>query len=76
MNDPQAHAFRGAQRELHRIGVNVNQIARAMNTAVLEGALVASELHLVLSAEAEIKHQVKALRDAFRGNLDYWDAGE
>ena len=36
---PEALALIEVRRELRRIGVNINQIARALNTAVMEGAV-------------------------------------
>lgn len=62
------------RRELRRIGVNVNQIARALNTAVLEGAVLTVELRQLADFQVEIGRWVEALDAAFRGNLDYWRA--
>jgi hypothetical protein len=62
------------QAEVHRIGVNVNQIARALNTAVLEGAVLELELSEVAALATELKAHLLALREAFLGNLAYWDA--
>ncbi len=61
--------------ELRRIGVNVNQIARAMNTAVVEGQVLDLELAYLDDLRAEIRGHMAALVEAFKGNLDYWDAG-
>lgn len=58
--------------ELRRIGVNVNQIARALNTAVLEGKVLELELSYLDSLRAEIRAHVAALGAAFEGNLAYW----
>lgn len=63
------------RRELRRIGVNINQIARALNTAVLEGAVLDLELGRLGAFQAELGAWVEALGDAFRGNLDYWAPG-
>lgn len=60
------------RRELRRIGVNLNQIARAMNTAVLEGAVLDLELAQLGAFQAELAAWVEAVGEAFRGNLDYW----
>lgn len=62
------------RRELRRIGVNINQIARAVNTAVLEGAVLGAELAQLAAHQAEIVGLVAALDEAFAGNLDYWRA--
>lgn len=60
------------RRELRRIGVNLNQITRALNTAVLEGAVLDLEVSQLAAYQAEITSLVRAVGDALRGNLDYW----
>jgi hypothetical protein len=62
------------QGELRRIGVNVNQIARALNTAVMEGRVLDLELAYLDDLRAEIREHILALREAFEGNLAYWQA--
>lgn len=62
----------GIRGELRRIGVNVNQIARALNTAVLEGRVLELELAGVADFQSEIRAHMAALRAAFEGNLAYW----
>ena len=69
---PDATAFIGVQRELRRIGVNVNQIARALNTAVLEGKVLDLEIVQLEAFAVEIRAHLSGLQAAFRGNLDYW----
>jgi hypothetical protein len=64
------------QAEVHRIGVNVNQIARALNTAVLEGRVLDLELSEVQALQRELRSHLLALRAAFEGNLAYWDVSE
>jgi len=64
--------FIGVQRELRRIGVNVNQIARALNTAVLEGQVLALEVAQLDAFATEIRGHLSELQAAFRCNLDYW----
>ncbi len=61
------------QGELRRIGVNVNQIARALNTAVLEGRVLDTELTAVDDLRRELRGHMLALREGFEGNLAYWD---
>lgn len=68
----EAIAFIDVQRELRRIGVNVNQIARALNTAVLEGQVLDLEIIQLDAFAREIRGHVSGLRDAFEGNLAYW----
>lgn len=70
-----ALALAAIQGDLRRIGVNANQIARALNTAVLEGKVLELELAYLDDLRAEIRGHMLALREAFEGNLDYWDAG-
>ena len=60
------------QTELRRIGVNVNQIARALNTAVMEGKVLDLELTYLDDLRAEIRAHMLALHEAFEGNLAYW----
>ena len=61
------------QVEIRRIGGNVNQIARALNTAVLEGKVLELEVAYLADLRAELQAHMKALRDAFAGNLSHWD---
>lgn len=68
-------AFLDARRELRRIGVNINQIARALNTAVLDGQVLDLEVAQLAAFQVEIAAWIDALGDAFRGNLDYWRRG-
>jgi hypothetical protein len=62
------------QTELRRIGVNVNQIARALNTAVLEGKVLELEIAYLDDLRTELQAHLFTLREAFEGNLVYWDA--
>jgi hypothetical protein len=62
------------QAELRRIGVNVNQIARALNSAVMEGKVLDLELAYLNDLRAEIRAHMLALHEAFEGNLAYWQA--
>ena len=70
---PDELALIAMQTELRRIGVNVNQIARAMNTAVLEGRVLAAELAYIDDLRRELRAHIGGLREAFEGNLAYWD---
>lgn len=70
---PEALALIEVRRELRRIGVNVNQIARALNTAVMDGAVLDLELAQLGAFQAEISAWVEALGEAFEGNLAYWE---
>ncbi len=67
-------AIRDIRIELRRIGVNVNQIARAMNTAVLEGRVLELELAALEDLRLELRGHMGGLREAFEGNLAGWAA--
>ena len=67
------YALVAVQAELRRIGVNVNQIARAMNTAVMEGRVLEAELTSIDDFRRELAGHLTAVREAFAGNLAYWD---
>jgi hypothetical protein len=60
--------------EIRRIGVNVNQIARALNTAVMEGRVLDTELGAVADLGRELRAHIEGLSAAFAGNLAYWAA--
>lgn len=64
----------GVRAELRRIGVNVNQIARALNSAVLEGRVLDTELTAIDDLRRELRAHIRALGEAFEGNLAYWQA--
>lgn len=66
-------ALLAIQGEVRRIGVNVNQIARALNTAVLEGKVLDLEVAYLEALRRELRAHMLALREAFEGNLAYWD---
>ncbi len=61
--------------ELRRIGVNVNQMARALNTAVLEGRVLDTQLTAVDDFRRELRAHLGGLHEAFEGNLTYWATG-
>lgn len=67
-------AFIGVQSDLRRLGVNLNQIARAINTAVMPGVVLETELGELERFRLEIRAHLADLREAFQGNLDYWEA--
>lgn len=72
---PDELALVAIQGELRRIGVNVNQIARALNTAVMEGRVLDLEITYLDQLRGEMRGHMDALREAFAGNLAYWEAG-
>jgi Bacterial mobilisation protein (MobC) len=60
--------------EVRRIGVNLNQIARALNTAVMEGRVLDLELGALEHLRRELRAHIAGLSEAFAGNLAYWAA--
>lgn len=72
---PEAAAFIEVQRDLRRIGVNLNQIARTVNATVPGGRAQDLELTRVIAFAAEVRGGLLGLRRAFEGNLDYWSTG-
>lgn len=60
------------QGELRRIGININQIARALNTAVMEGKVLDLELTYLDALRSELADHINGLGEAFAGNLAYW----
>ena len=69
---PEELALIALHAEVRRIGVNVNQIARALNTAVMEGRVLDTELGAVEELRRELRAHMVGLGEAFRGNLAYW----
>lgn len=72
VGDQDLMAIRG---EIRRIGVNVNQIARALNTAVMEGRVLDLELGEIAALRRELRAHFIAIGEAFEGNLTYWATG-
>lgn len=60
-------------RELNRIGVNLNQIARAVNVAVMPGQVLDLELAQLRAFRDETRELAQALSAAMNGDLSYWD---
>lgn len=65
--------LRAIVRELNRIGGNINQVARAANTSVLQGRAVAFDPSEISEARAIIDVALAQLRGALDGNADYWE---
>lgn len=73
-HSPEEHAaLRAIVRELNRIGGNINQIARAANTSVLQRRAVEPDLSAIQEAKLVIEKELAQLRNALNGNADYWD---
>jgi len=75
LSPPEAAAFIEIQRDLRRIGVNLNQIARTVNATVPGGRAPDLELARIFAFAEEVRGGLSGLRRAFEGNLDYWSAG-
>lgn len=75
LSPPEAAAFIEVQRDLRRIGVNLNQIARTVNATVPGGRAPDLDLTRVIAFAAEVRGGLSGLRRAFEGNLDYWSTG-
>lgn len=57
---------------LGKIGSNVNQIARAMNVAVLKGEYSPHQGTAAKEAALEVRRTVSEVADMVRRDLDYW----
>jgi len=66
-------ALIAVQSEIHRIGVNVNQIARALNVAVMAGRVLELEMAALDDLRRELQGHLMAVREGVLGNLAYWD---
>lgn len=74
LTPPEAIELIGVRRELRRIGVNINQIARALNTAVMEGSVLDLEIAQIAAFAAEVRAHIGGLDEAFAGNMAYWSS--
>jgi hypothetical protein len=66
--------FAAVLTALARIGSNVNQIARAMNVAVLKGEYAAGQGSEAREAAGEVKRAIAQLAGMVGRDLDYWGA--
>lgn len=66
-------SLRAIVRELNRIGGNINQIARAANTSVLQGRVVEPDLSAIRDDRTAIDLALAQLLGALAGNADYWE---
>jgi hypothetical protein len=60
--------------ELRRIGVHISQVTRAMSLAIMGGEKADLDRAYLEEMRAEIRDCMNRLRQAFDGNLAYWDA--
>ena len=56
------------------LSILANQIARALNTAVIEGKVLELEIAYLDALRTELRAHMFTLREAFEGNLAYWAA--
>jgi hypothetical protein len=66
--------FAAVLTALARIGSNVNQIARAMNVAVLKGEYAVGQGSEAREAAADVKRAIAQLAGMVGRDLDYWGA--
>lgn len=64
--------LRGVAMELSRIGNNVNQIARALNTAVQAGEVPAAQGEEVREAAELVRAEMPRVAALITQNYDYW----
>ena len=74
LSPPDAAAFLEVQRDLRRIGVNLNQIARTLHMRARVDAS-GGEAERVLAFATEVRGGLADLRCALEGNRDYWSTG-
>ncbi len=72
--DFERQGFAAVLTALARIGSNVNQIARAMNVAVLKGEYAAGQGSEAREAAADAKRAIAQLAGIVGRDLDYWGA--
>lgn len=69
------HQLRALTNQVRKIGVNLNQIARAANEARLEHAPFAVDSDALEAARAEVERTLTALHLMARGNVRAWEGG-
>lgn len=72
LSPPEAAAFLEIQRDLRRIGVNLNQIARTLHMRGARADAPGGEAARALAFAGEVRGGLADLRRAFEGNRDYW----
>jgi len=71
-NPDELAALRAISTELRRIGVNVNQIAHALNAAALVGECPPGQGEAAARAVELVKIETRRLAAAVTGNFDYY----
>ncbi len=67
------HELRALTNQVRRIGVNLNQLARAANGARLEQVPFAVDHKVVDTARGEVERTLAALHALARGNVRFWE---
>jgi len=71
-NDQEVAELREVFSELRRIGTNLNQVARALNVAVLSGEYPAGQGTAALEAADLVRSETRRVVAVMTGNFDYW----
>jgi len=71
-NRAELDEIREVAREARRIGANVNQIARAVNVAAMEGQCPPDAGQAAKDAAEEMNAVTRRLAGIVTGNFDYW----
>lgn len=71
-NPAEVDALRELFIEVRRIGNNVNQIARAMNTAAHTGEYSPYQGEAVREAAEQVRVEMRRIVAVMTGNFDYW----
>ena len=71
-NERETAELRAVFTELRRIGINLNQITKALNVAVLSGDYPAWQGTAALEAADLVRSETRRVVAAMTGNFDYW----
>lgn len=67
-------ALRGLAAEVSRVGVNLNQLVRAVNEARKMGKPLPADPAAIEQAKATVERTLGALEGMARGNVRYWES--
>ncbi|PSH63761.1 hypothetical protein CU102_23170 [Phyllobacterium brassicacearum] len=67
------HELRALTNQVRRIGVNLNQLARAAHEARLEQVPFAVDTRVLATACGEVERILAALHSMARGNVRFWE---
>lgn len=71
-NDQEVAELRAVFTELRRIGNNLNQMAKALNVAVLSGEYPPGQGEAALQASDRVRSETRRVVAVMTGNFDYW----